>query len=69
MSVLQSIVSNPVLAVIGFAVVIVVLFAPIALRIAGLSGAQIVDLLKATAGFAVNLASVLRCSDDTSDNP
>ena len=62
--ILNLIASSPVLALLGAGVLLVVLVAPIVLRIAGLSGAQIVDLLKTTARFAVNLALALRIEDD-----
>ena len=65
---LHDIAQSPLLALLGGAVLLGVLIAPIALRIAGLSGAQIVDLLKTTARFAFNLAAALRIEDDTPDN-
>ena len=66
---MQGIANSPALALLGAGVLLVLLLAPIALRIAGLSGSQIVDLLKTTARFAFNLASALRCGDDKPDRP
>lgn len=60
----NAIAASPALAWLGAGVLLLVLFAPIALKIAGLSGAQIVELLRTTAAFAVNFVVALRCEDE-----
>ena len=65
MTFIQTLSHSPILALFGTCILLAILVAPIVLRIAGLSGAQIVDLLKTTARFAVNLALALRIEDDT----
>jgi len=50
------------------AVVVLLLFVPIALRVAGLSGQQIVDLLMATMRFFINFLQAIRAQNkDISD--
>ena len=61
---LKNVAASPALALLGAGVLLALLLAPIALRVAGLSGSQIVDLLKTTARFAFNLASALRIQDE-----
>lgn len=62
-SVIQAIGASPVLAVIGLVVVLAVVLAPVALGIAGLTGAQIVELLKSTMVFVVEVIREIRSSN------
>lgn len=55
----------PETAILGVLVVfmVLVLFVPIALRLAGLTGQQIADLLKLTMQFFLNLLSEFRAQN------
>lgn len=59
MDVLQS-PAGLVLAVFGLCVLLAVVLAPVALRIAGLTGAQIIELLRATMEFVVTVVREFR---------
>jgi len=50
----------PLLPWIGLAVVLLVVLAPAALALAGLTGAQIVELLRLTMQFVIDLIKVFR---------
>lgn len=64
--ILATISNSAALALLGAGVLLVVLIAPVALRLAGLSGAQIVETLKLTLQFAVDAIKVFRHTDSTS---
>jgi hypothetical protein len=51
------------------AVVVLVLFVPLALRLAGLSGQQIEDLLTLTLQFFVNLVREFRAQNQSPPKP
>ena len=61
----HSIVTNPAFAALGFGVFMVILLAPLALRLAGLSGSQIVQVLTETIHHAAQIIKALRCTDDS----
>ena len=65
MNILDSIANSPALALWGAGVLVVLFLAvPIALRVAGLSGGQIVALLKYTASVFVQLVRAYRCQEE-----
>lgn len=64
--IITSITDNPVLALLGAAVLLTILLMPIVLHIAGLSGAQIVETLKLTLKFFVDVVKAFRDTDSTS---
>lgn len=57
---LLQIITNPIIGAFGLVVLLSILLAPIVLRLAGLTGAQIVDLLKTTMGFITGLITAFR---------
>lgn len=63
-AILSSISSSPVLAALGALLLLVIVIAPVGLKVAGLSGAQIVAVIKLTAETAVKLVRAFRCQDD-----
>jgi len=62
---LNSVAGSPALALLGGLIVVALFAAPIALKLAGLSGSQIVALLKYTAETVVALVRAYRCTDST----
>jgi hypothetical protein len=58
--VLTEIANTPALALLGGVVVMATLLAPAALALAGLTGAQIIDLLKSTMQFVIELIKAFR---------
>jgi len=63
MDVINALAASPVLAIIGLVVVLSIVFAPGVLSLAGLTGAQIIDLLKSTMRFIVQLIHEFRTSN------
>jgi len=57
---MQQILENPLLAALGALVLLAVILAPAALRVAGLTGGQIIELLKATMQFIVEVVRSFR---------
>lgn len=57
---MEKLLSNPALSVLGLLLLIGVLLAPLALRVAGLSGAQVVELLRSTMGFILEVVREFR---------
>lgn len=55
--------SSPALALLGLALLVALVFAPAALRLAGLSGLQIVELLRSTMTFVVELVRQFRAQN------
>lgn len=66
MDALDALGRSPLLAAVGLLVVLAILLAPIALRLAGLSGGQIAELLKSTMSFVVLLIREFRTSNKQS---
>ena len=52
--------TQPGLGLIGALALLAILFIPLALRLAGLTGVQIVDVIRLTLQFFVNIAAGLR---------
>jgi len=61
--ILNALANSPLLAVVGLVVVLAVILAPAALSIAGLSGSQIIELLKATMAFIVEVIKEFRSNN------
>lgn len=61
--ILHTLASSPLLALLGLLVVVALLAAPLALRAAGLTGGQVVELLKATMAFVVEAVRAFRASN------
>lgn len=57
---MEQLLQSPVLAALGGLLVLLVIGVPLALRLAGLSGSQIVEVIKLTLQFLVNFAQSLR---------
>ena len=57
---MQQLLTNPIFAALGLLVLLGVLLAPVALRLAGLSGTQIIELLRATMEFIVEVVREFR---------
>jgi len=60
MELLKSVSESPVLALLGAGVLLVVILIPVFLRLAGLSGAQIIDVLAMTGRMIVDLVRAFR---------
>lgn len=58
--ILQWLEKQPGLAALGALVVLAIVFLPVALRVAGLTGSQIVQVIQLTLQFFVNLTAGLR---------
>jgi len=63
---MEQLLSSPVLALLGALLVLLIIAVPLALRLAGLSGKQIVEVITLTLQFLVNFAQSLR--DDNRAN-
>lgn len=61
--ILNAISASPLLAVVGLLVVLAIILAPAALSIAGLTGTQIIELLKSTMAFIVEVIKEFRSSN------
>lgn len=61
--ILDALAGSPLLAVIGLAVIVAIVFAPAALSLAGLTGGQIGELLKATMAFIIEAIREFRSSN------
>ena len=57
---MQQLLANPFLAALGALVLLGVLLAPLALKLAGLSSEQIIEVLKATMQFVIDTIRELR---------
>lgn len=62
-NILQAIAASPLLAIVGLVVLLAIILAPIALSIAGLTGAQIIELLKSTMAFIIQVIHEFRASN------
>lgn len=58
--ILQSIGSSPALALLGAGVLVTIILIPVFLRLAGLSGAQIIDLISITWRMVIDLVRAFR---------
>lgn len=60
---MTTLLTNPIFAALGLLVLLGVLLAPLALKLAGLSGAQIIEVLKATMQFIVDIIREFRADN------
>lgn len=58
--IIQALTSSPALALLGAALLLTVLLAPIALRIAGLTGHEIIETLRLTLQFFTGIVQAFR---------
>jgi len=63
MDIINAIAGSPLLAIVGLVVIVSIVLAPAALSLAGLTGAQIIDLLKSTMQFIISLIHEFRSSN------
>lgn len=68
LTLVQSLLSSPVVIAGGILLVVVLLFVPLALKVAGLSGEQILELLKLVAQDIVFLVKMFQDKNDV-DKP
>lgn len=64
--ILQTISTSPLLAYLGFAFMLLLLLIPIALKLAGLTGQQIADVLAMTWQMLIQLVQALRAENKAS---
>ena len=57
---MEQFITNPIFAVLGLLVLLGLLLAPLALKLAGLTGAQIIEVLQATMQFIVEIIREFR---------
>ena len=62
-AILQSIASSPALALLGAGVLLTIILIPLALRLAGLTGAQIVQTIQITLQAFIQLAQGFRAQN------
>lgn len=60
----QKLLDNPLLAAAGLVVLLLILLLPLALRLAGLTGAQILELLRATMAFIIEAIKTFRSTNN-----
>lgn len=60
---MDKLLTNPIFAALGLLVLLGVLLAPLALRLAGLTGKQILELFKATMVFIVEIIHEFRAQN------
>jgi len=68
-TILDACAQSPALALFGASVLVALLLAPLMLRIAGLSGAQIIELLRATMTFIITAIRELRSTNNPPPPP
>lgn len=61
--ILNTVSSSPLLAIVGLVAILAIVLAPIALRVAGLTGSQIIELLRSTMSFIVQVIHEFRASN------
>jgi len=61
---MEQFLTNPIFAVFGLLVLLGVLLAPVALKLAGLTGSQIIELLSATMQFIVEIIHEFRSQNN-----
>lgn len=66
---IDTLANSPLLALVGLLVVIAILIAPIMLRLAGLTGGQVLELFRATMSFILSAIHEFRASNEKPPSP